>query len=143
MPAHIRAGLTWMFATAIGVTGCSNNNTNANADLVGSGVAGRHLPKVELKQCKPATEVGPIVQNARLPKYPAAEFFNNKPGEVVIKFDVTESGTTENIEVIRSTTEGFKIQAGAAVQTWQFKPAIDGNARVRVTCTQKYGFDRR
>ncbi len=121
--------------------GCASAPDNENPNLVDSDVAGRLLPRVELKRCQPSTEVGPTVRRGRLPKYPAAEFYNDKPGEVVLRFDVTESGTTDNIEVVRSTSESFMIQAGAAVEEWRFKPATNEGVPIRVTCTQRYGFE--
>ncbi|MEQ9450781.1 MAG: energy transducer TonB [Pseudomonadales bacterium] len=126
----------WLFASPANSSAAEKNDKQ-----VGSGKAGRLLPRVELKQCKPATERGPKIRRGRLPRYPAAEFYNGKPGEVVIRFDVTEEGQTDNIEIVRSTSKSFMIQAGAAVEDWRFRPARNGREKVRVTCTQRYAFE--
>ncbi|XOV85798.1 MAG: energy transducer TonB [bacterium] len=105
-------------------------------------MAGRPLPKIELKQCKPQTDIGPRIKKARLPRYPAVKFFNNKVGEVAIKFDVTESGVTDNVEIIRSTSQGFRIQVISAVQNWSFVPARNAEIPTRVTCTQEHMFEK-
>ena len=124
----------------LALQGCSTPQPD-NPNLVDSDVAGGVLPRVELNRCDPSTEVGPTIRRGRLPKYPVAEFFNDKPGEVVLRFDVTETGDTDNIEVIRSTSKPFITTAGDAVEDWKFRPALDNGSPTRVTCTQRYVFD--
>ena len=120
---------------------CSSNAPeNTDPNFVDSAVAGRNMARVELKQCKPSTEVGPTLKRGRMPRYPVAHYYNNKPGEVDVRFDVTESGDTDNVEVLRSTSESFIVSVGAAIERWKFKPATNGGEPVRVTCTQRHGF---
>lgn len=50
-------------------------------------------------------------------------------GTVLLQFVVTPSGTTKNIQVIRSLGLGLDQKAIAAVRTWKFKPAIGPNGK--------------
>ena len=49
----------------------------------------------------------------------------NLEGFVVLKFDITETGSTDNIKIVKSSPKGiFEKNAIAAFKQWQYKPAI-------------------
>jgi protein TonB len=50
-------------------------------------------------------------------------------GTVLLRFVVTASGTTQNIQVVRSLGLGLDQKAIAAVRTWRFKPALGPNGK--------------
>ena len=61
------------------------------------------------------------------PMYPAMAAKKNIEGEVVLQFDISKTGTTENIKVIKSTPEGvFDKSAITALKQWKYKPRIQG-----------------
>jgi len=62
-------------------------------------------------------------RNFDLPKYPRRSFNSGRQGWVIMKLDVTEDGTTENVEVERSVPDGlFEGVSRAAVKRWTFQP---------------------
>lgn len=66
------------------------------------------------------------------PAYPTKAIKENLEGYVVFKFDITETGATDNIEVVKSSPEGvFDKTAMIAFKQWQYKPAIKAGAPVR------------
>ena len=66
------------------------------------------------------------------PAYPKKAIKENLEGYVVFKFDITESGETDNIEVVKSSPKGvFDKSAMIAFKQWQYKPAIKGGTAVR------------
>ncbi len=50
-------------------------------------------------------------------------------GTVLLRFVVTASGTTKNVQVIRSLGLGLDQKAIAAVRSWKFKPALGPNGK--------------
>lgn len=46
-------------------------------------------------------------------------------GYVILQFDISEQGTTENIEVIESTHNGFfDREAVSSITNWKYKPKL-------------------
>ena len=61
------------------------------------------------------------------PVYPQQAVTENIEGEVVLSFDITATGATDNINVVSATPEGvFDESAVAALAQWQYKPRIQG-----------------
>ena len=55
-------------------------------------------------------------------------------GSVVLQFDITESGETDNINIVDSFPEGtFDKSAIKALSQWQYKPRIQGGVAQRQT----------
>ncbi|HVB98187.1 MAG TPA: energy transducer TonB [Candidatus Dormibacteraeota bacterium] len=50
-------------------------------------------------------------------------------GTVLLRFVVTASGTTKNIQIVRSLGLGLDQKAIAAVRAWKFKPALGPNGK--------------
>jgi len=66
------------------------------------------------------------------PLYPQNAVTNELEGSVVLQFDITESGTTDNISIINSTPEGvFDDSARNALSQWEYKPRIQGGKAQR------------
>ena len=56
------------------------------------------------------------------PEYPQSAIDNQLEGYVTLKFDLTESGSTENIEIVQSFPQGvFDISAVEALKQWESK----------------------
>ena len=61
------------------------------------------------------------------PNYPAQAAKDGVEGSVILQFDVTETGATNNISVIKSTPKGlFDESAVKALKKWKYKPRIQG-----------------
>ena len=68
------------------------------------------------------------------PTYPASAINENQEGYVVMEFDITETGTTDNIKVIDSIPKGvFDDSAMTALKEWHYKPRIQGGQALRQT----------
>ncbi|BFT29568.1 TonB family protein [Alteromonas sp. D210916BOD_24] len=66
------------------------------------------------------------------PHYPQTAISNNTEGFVVLSFDITETGTTDNISVVNSSPKGiFDESAIIALEQWQYKPRIQGGKALR------------
>jgi TonB family protein len=66
------------------------------------------------------------------PNYPEKAIEENIEGYVVLEFDITETGTTDNIQVVQSSPKGvFDKNALAAFKQWEYKPAIKNGKGVR------------
>jgi protein TonB len=56
------------------------------------------------------------------PRYPAEARMKGLSGEVVVEFNVDESGNVSSVRVVRSTSREFDAAALAAVRKWRFEP---------------------
>lgn len=78
----------------------------------------------EVNKAAPVKRVPPV--------YPEHAVNNEIEGEVVLQFDITESGATDNITVVKSSPEGvFDKSAVNALKQWKYKPRIQGGAAQR------------
>ncbi len=79
---------------------------------------------------KPTLELGnsrmPIPQVLSAPRYPTPALNKNIEGWVELRFDVSAQGSTENIEVLAASPEGwFERAAVKAAEKWRYQPMID------------------
>ncbi|MEC8227882.1 MAG: energy transducer TonB, partial [Pseudomonadota bacterium] len=83
-------------------------------------------PKNEVNQATPVMRVDPV--------YPMEAAKQGIEGSVVLQFDITESGETDNINIVDSFPEGtFDKSAIKALSQWQYKPRIQGGVAQRQT----------
>jgi TonB family protein len=67
------------------------------------------------------------------PNYPAHAIENGQSGSVVLKFDITPSGTTTNISVVSDAPKGvFNREAKKSLVQWQYEPSAQGAQNVLV-----------
>jgi TonB family protein len=89
------------------------------------------LQNTEHKQSK-VDEAAPVEFVS--PEYPSSAEKSNIEGFVVLQFDITKTGNTDNITVVDATPEGiFDESAKAALEQWKYKPAIKGGVARRQT----------
>ena len=64
------------------------------------------------------------------PSYPRRAAINGVEGFVILKFDITESGETDNISVLQaSPPQIFNSNAIQALKKWKYKArVVDGKA---------------
>jgi len=76
-------------------------------------------------------DVLPLVRIS--PRYPRAAASSGKEGWVTLQFDISKSGSTENVEVLKSKPKRiFDRAARRALLKWQYKPQlIDGQPVVK------------
>ena len=68
------------------------------------------------------------------PAYPEKAAQDNVEGFVVLSFDITETGATDNVTVVESKPAGvFEKSAKVALEQWEYKPRIQGGKGVRQT----------
>ena len=68
------------------------------------------------------------------PVYPASAALANQEGFVTLQFDITETGATANIKVVKSSPAGvFDTSAVKAMKQWQYKPRVQGGKAQRQT----------
>lgn len=66
------------------------------------------------------------------PEYPMQARLKNIEGFVVMKFDITETGQTDNISVMQaSPPQIFNSSAIRAIRKWKYKPKIENGKAVR------------
>ncbi|WP_334029933.1 M56 family metallopeptidase [Alteromonas sp. P256] len=77
-------------------------------------------------------EASPIAHVS--PTYPEDAAKTNTEGYVVLQFDITETGATDNITVVKSSPEGvFDKSASSALKQWQYKPRVQNGQALRQT----------
>ena len=83
-----------------------------------------NAPQAEMK--KASAKINEAYPTKRIePIYPDKAIKENLEGFVVLKFDITETGSTDNIKIVKSSPKGiFEKNAIAAFKQWQYKPAI-------------------
>ncbi|MEW9797786.1 TonB family protein [Alteromonas sp. CYL-A6] len=83
-------------------------------------------PQAKVNEATPVVRVDPT--------YPEQAVSDNLEGSVTLRFDITETGATDNIEVVSSDPAGvFDESAQAALAQWQYKPRIQGGQALRQT----------
>lgn len=90
-----------------------------------------NAPQAEMKKASAKiNEAWPVKRIE--PSYPEKAIEENIEGFVVIEFDITETGTTDNIQVVQSSPKGvFDKNALMAFKQWEFKPAVTNGKGVR------------
>lgn len=69
------------------------------------------------------------------PQYPIDAARDNLEGYVQMEFDVSEHGSTTNINVTESFPDNaFVYSAKKALSKWKFKPAVKDGVAVAVEC---------
>ena len=85
-----------------------------------------NMDKTKVNEASPVKRVPPI--------YPEKAAKNDLEGFVVLSFDITETGTTDNVKVVKSQPAGvFDKSAKVALKQWEYKPRIQGGKGVRQT----------
>lgn len=80
----------------------------------------------EINAAPPVKRVSPI--------YPEQAVKENQEGFVVLQFDITEQGTTDNVTIVKSSPDGiFDESARTALKQWEYKPRIKGGKAMRQT----------
>ncbi len=83
-------------------------------------------PKPQVNLAIPVMRVDPI--------YPIEAAKQGVEGSVVLQFDITESGNTDNINIVESfPKDTFDKSAIKALSQWQYKPRIQGGVAQRQT----------
>jgi TonB family protein len=68
------------------------------------------------------------------PEYPKDAAEKGVEGSVILEFDITKKGSTDNIKVIESFPKGtFDSSAVDALKQWEYKPRIQGGQAQRQT----------
>lgn len=106
----------------------------ASVVVVGALCTNTALAKFSTQTVKPeeAAKASPVKRVH--PAYPEKAANNEMEGEVVLKFDITENGSTDNISVVKSSPQGvFDKSAVEALKQWKYKPRIQGGVAQRQT----------
>ncbi len=76
-----------------------------------------------------------------LPEYPRRAFNSGRQGWVIIRLDVNEAGSAENVNIERVLPDGlFGANARNAVKKWRFEPPKGGALRnCRVLIRYRFG----
>ncbi len=104
-----------------------------------------HLPPLELPDDFQSDSQGALVSGWRgnqdsdvtpvfrmRPVYPVRAALQNIEGFVVLKFDITETGQTDNISVIQARPpQIFNSSAVRAVRKWKYKPRMENGQAIR------------
>lgn len=92
----------------------------AESGLEGGLIGGADIGKNIL----PATHLDspPRARFQAAPLYPFEEKKNGIPGEVMVEFEVDESGVVHNARVTRSSSRAFEEPTLRAVAKWRFEP---------------------
>jgi bla regulator protein BlaR1 len=94
-----------------------------------AGVAFANLAETAHSVDKPSMAI-PVIRIE--PKYPVEAARDNQEGSVILQFDVTQDGSTDNIEVIESFPQQvFDKNAITALKQWTYKPRIQGGQAQR------------
>jgi TonB family protein len=68
------------------------------------------------------------------PKYPIEAAQNNQEGSVILQFDITKDGSTDNIQVLESFPQQvFDKESVKALKQWTYKPRVQGGQAQRQT----------
>jgi len=90
-------------------------------------------------------EIPATPQHRMAPAYPVAcvpsEKEVVKPQTVIVLFDVTKEGTTENVRIAESSDDCFNDVVMATVRSWVYEPRmIDGKARAQIDTETTFTF---
>lgn len=64
------------------------------------------------------------------PKYPMSMARLRKEGWIKLKFDISETGTVRNIEIIDASREGFEKVSKEALEQWRYAPKFKNGKAV-------------
>ena len=93
------------------------------SDTTDTGVATGGLSGSQDKEAIPSFRIDPM--------YPRSAALQGTEGFVVLKFDITESGTTKNISVLQARPpQIFNSSAIQALRKWKYKPKVEGGKAV-------------
>ena len=91
-----------------------------------------NAPVAETKSEAKINQASPVKRVP--PTYPEKAAKENVEGFVVLSFDITETGTTDNVKVVKSVPAGmFDKSAIVALKQWEYKPRIQGGKGMRQT----------
>ena len=91
-----------------------------------------NAPVAETKSDAKINQASPVKRVP--PSYPEKAAQQNVEGFVVLSFDITETGATDNVKVVKSVPAGvFDKSAKVALKQWEYKPRIQGGKGVRQT----------
>lgn len=97
------------------------------AFVANTALANHAKPAIDSNKINLATPVKRVA-----PVYPQEAASNNQEGSVILQFDITENGSTDNIRIIDSFPDGvFDASATTALKQWQYKPRIQGGKAER------------
>ena len=71
------------------------------------------------------------------PEYPPAAIKQHISGEVVVIFDVTREGLTENIRILKSSNSIFEDNVLRVVKLWKYIPSIVDGVPTKVSDVKK------
>ena len=85
----------------------------------------------------------PIARVMITPDYPHRAAHRGIEGYVVVRFDISETGTTENIEILEAVPEGiFDKAAERAITRWKFTPyEVNGEVRPFLGMSKRLTFE--
>lgn len=85
----------------------------------------------------------PVPVRTVAPEYPRELKDSGVAGIVTVKVTIDEQGNVSEVEVVKSSNEGFDRFATAALKKWKFKPGKqDGNpVAMQVTIPVKFVVD--
>lgn len=148
MLGSVRPFVLLLITVAVTVSACTTG-AQKKPKYFDSDTAGKDAKRAEFPSCTPRTETGPILLEGKLPKYPRREHIAEYIGSVDVRFVITETGTTSNIDILRATSRRFSTASNnrfaeevkTAVAEWVFEPASDQGIPVAVVCAQRHIFD--
>jgi len=137
-----------LIAVALTVSACATG-AQEKPDYFDSDIPGKAAKKAEFPGCTPRTETGPILIDGKLPEYPRREAASGYIGSVDVRFIITETGATSNVETLRATSrrystasnDRFAAEVESAVGNWIFEPAMNLEMPVAVVCAQRHIFN--
>lgn len=75
-----------------------------------------------------------------LPTYPKGAFRGGQQGWTIVRLDVAEDGSTENVRIERSVPSGqFDKTSRKAVEAWVFRPPTEPLQNCRVLLRYRFG----
>lgn len=75
-----------------------------------------------------------------MPSYPRSAFRQGRQGWTIMRLDVSEDGSTENIRVERAVPRGLFDRASlSAVENWQFQPPKAALSNCRILLRYRAG----
>jgi TonB family protein len=135
-----------MVVVALGITGCAaprqaGYSYTEDGRLRMGNTPGVAVAETMLKNCVPATDIGPSYKKGRTPGYPRSLMRKGLTGYVIFEFGVTETGEVSNLKILKADHPEFAQETKRAVAQWRFKPAMQEGSPIAVVCTQKANFD--
>ncbi|CAI8160960.1 MAG: Uncharacterised protein [Pseudidiomarina mangrovi] len=67
------------------------------------------------------------------PKYPILLAGRGVTGKVIAEYDISETGTVDNVRIIEADHKAFGDSSAEAIKQWRFAPRIDSGAPVKST----------